>query len=188
MTAFYTVLGIALAITLLYFVIYNSLIGKKNRSENAFAAIDATLQKRYDLIPNLVATVQHYMQHEKSTFAEVTKMRATAMAGGLSTDEKVALDNQISKAIDGIMIAVENYPDLKSNENFNQLQRTMVEVEEQLSASRRSFNAAITDYNDAIEMLPTNIVANIMGYKRKNLFSTTDKARENVDVPSLFNT
>ncbi len=179
-------LGIIVFFVLIIVVMYNSLVGKKNTTENAFAGIDTMLKKRYDLIPNLVATVQQYMEHEKSTLTQVTEMRARAMAGGMSNDEKVALDNQISKAIGGIMVAVENYPELKANENFDQLQRTMTEIEEQISAARRAYNAAITSYNNGIEMFPTNVLAGMMNYKRKEVFVIPEVQRENVDVKNLF--
>jgi len=174
------------AIALVLIVMYNGLVGKKNQVENAFAGMDVQLKKRYDLIPNLVAAVKQYMQHEQDTLIRVTEMRAKAISGGLSSDEKVALDNQITKSIGGIMVAVESYPDLKANENFNQLQRSLNEVEEQISASRRSYNASVTDYNDAVEMFPTNILANMMSYKRKEVFVVTERERENVNVANLF--
>ena len=167
---------------------YNSLIGKKNMADNAFAGIDAILKKRYDLIPNLISTVKQYMEHEKGTLTEITELRAKAMSGNLSDDEKVSLNNKIGKAIGGIMVAVENYPDLKANENFMQLQRTLTEIEEQLSAARRAFNAAITDYNNAIEMFPTCVLAGMMNYKKKELFEASDVERQNVNVGNLFNT
>ena len=187
MTGIIVLLGIMVFAILIIVLMYNSLIGKKNQTENAFAGIDTMLKKRYDLIPNLVATVQQYMEHEKSTLTQVTEMRAKAMAGGLSNDEKVALDNQISKAIGGIMVAVESYPELKANENFDQLQRTMTEIEEQISAARRAYNAAITSYNNSIEMFPTNILAGMMNYQRKEVFVIPEIQRENVDVHNLFN-
>lgn len=187
MTALYIVGGILLFIGLILVLMYNSLVGKKNQVENAFAGMDVQLKKRYDLIPNLVSTVKQYMTHEAETLTKVTEMRARATSGGLSNDEKVSLDNQITKSIGGIMVAVENYPDLKANENFNQLQRTLNEVEEQISASRRSYNASVTDYNDAIEMFPSNIMANMMNYKRKEVFEIQEIERQNVNVANLFN-
>ena len=171
---------------LFYVIIYNGLIGKKNQVENAFASIDTMLKKRYDLIPNLVATVKQYASHEQDTLTEITELRAQAISGGLSPDEQVQIDNKITKAMGGIMVAVENYPDLKANENFLQLQRSLNEVEEQISASRRAFNAAVTDLNNAIEMFPSNIVAGTMSLKRRELFEIPQSERENVDVSKLF--
>ena len=161
-------------------------VWKKNQVENAFARIDTMLKKRYDLIPNLVATVKQYASHEKETLTEITELRAKAMSGGLSSDEQVKVDNQISKAMGGIMVAVESYPELKANENFIQLQRTLNETEEQISAARRAFNATVTDFNNAIEMFPSSIVAGMMHYTRRQLFEIPKTERENVDVGKLF--
>ena len=172
---------------LVFFSMYNGLVGKKNNVENAFSGMDVMLKKRYDLIPNLVSTVKQYMEHEKSTLTEVTALRSKAMSGQLSTDDKIALDNQISKAIGGIMVAMESYPELKANETFLNLQKTLNEVEEQISAARRSYNATVLEYNNATEMIPTNIVAGMMGYKRKAMFEIPDQERSNVNVGDMFN-
>lgn len=168
------------------FVLFNSLVQKKNQVTNVFATIDALLKKRYDLIPNLVATVQSYMSYEKGTLTEITQLRAQAMSGNLSDDQKVVLENQMAKLMGGIRVAVENYPDLKANQNFLQLQGALNEIEEQLSAARRAYNAAVTDYNNAIEMIPTNIVASLMGYKIKAVFEASAEEKNNVDINSLF--
>jgi LemA protein len=178
---------IALVVILVLIVIvYNSLIGKKNQVQNSFAAIDTMLKKRYDLIPNLIASVQQYMTYEKGTLTELTALRVKAVSGQVSDDQKMELDNKISKMLGGIMVAVENYPALKANENFLQLQRALNEIEEQLSAARRAFNAAVTDFNNAVEMFPTSFFASMMGYSRKALFEVSDSERKNVDVKELF--
>jgi len=182
-----TILGIVVVVLLVaVFGIYNSLVGKKNQVENAFATIDAILKKRYDLIPNLVATVKQYMQHEAGVLTEVTELRAKALSGGVSSDETVDINNRLGKALGGIMVAVESYPDLKASENFQQLQRTLNEVEEQLSAARRAFNASVTDYNNAVEMFPTNIMAGIMSYQRRKLFEIPEVERQAPNVKDLF--
>jgi LemA protein len=168
-------------------VIYNSLIAKKNQVLNVFGTIDALLKKRYDLIPNLVATAKGYMQHERALLAEVTEMRAKAISDRISDDQKVDLDNQVTKVLNRIMLAVENYPDLKASENFMHLQRTLTELEEQISAARRAYNAAVTDYNNAVEMFPTNMVASVINYKRRRFFEISEKERKSVDVGKAFN-
>jgi LemA protein len=165
---------------------YNSLVRKKNQVSNIFATVDAMLKKRYDLIPNLVAVAQKYMEHEQHVLTEVTKLRARALSGDASDEEKIDIDRKISKAIRGILVAVENYPALRANENFLHLQSTLNEVEEQISAARRAYNAAVTDYNNAVEMFPTNVMAQIINYKRKRLFEITPLERESVDVHKLF--
>jgi len=178
---------VIIGVILLFAVIfYNSLIGKKNQVKNVFGTIDALLKKRYDLIPNLISTVKTYMEHERGTLTEITELRARAVSGGLSDNEKVALDNKLSKMMGGIMVAVENYPDLKANQNFLQLQGSLNEIEEQISAARRAYNASVTDYNNAVEMFPTNIMASMMHYETKALFEITEKERQNVNVGELF--
>jgi len=174
-------------IAILLIVIYNSLISKKNQVENVFGSVDAMLKKRYDMIPNLVSSVQNYMQHERGTLNELTELRAKALSAGLSSDEKVDLDNKLSKALGGIMVAVENYPDLKASQNFLQLQGSINEVEEQISAARRAYNAAVTSYNNAVEMFPTNVLASMLSYKRKRVFEIPESERQNVNVQDLFN-
>lgn len=165
---------------------YNGLIRRKNEVENAFGGMDVQLKKRYDLIPNLVATVKQYAAHEKELLTKVTEMRAKATSGNLSQDEKVTLDNQISAGMKSIMVAVENYPDLKANENFMNLQRTLNEVESQISAARRTFNAVITDYNNGIQTFPRNILAGMMSMKKKEVFEIPEAERQNVNVKNLF--
>lgn len=174
-------------VVLLAVMVYNTLISKKNQVENVFASIDAILKKRYDLIPNLVATVQQYMNHEKETLTKITELRAKAISGKLSTDETVEVDNQVSKTLGGIMVAVENYPDLKANVNFLQLQGSLNEAEEQLSAARRAYNAVVTSYNNSVEMFPTNLVARSMNFARKKVFEIAEGERKNIDVGNLFN-
>lgn len=173
-------------IALFAIVGYNRLVSLRNAVDKAFASIDAMAKKRYDLIPNLVATVSKYMEHERSTLTEITEMRARAVSGNISDDEKVMLDNRISKAMGGIMVAVENYPDLKANQNFLHLQASLNEVEEQLSAARRAYNAAVTDYNNAVQMFPSNVFAMIFNFKTRPLFEISARERENVDVKTLF--
>lgn len=186
MNLLWIVLIVAGVVLLAFIVLYNSMVSKKNQVEYAFAGIDTMLKKRHDLIPNLVATAKQYMQHERETLTEVTEMRAKAMSGGLSDNEKVDLENKITRTLGGIMVAVENYPELKANENFRDLQRSLNEVEEQLSASRRAYNAAVTDYNNGVEMFPTNFVASMMGYKMRRLFEIPEEERKNVDVGAMF--
>jgi LemA protein len=173
---------ILIAIVFFFFVIipiilYNTMVGKRNQVDNIFGSIDALLKKRYDLIP----------KYEQQVLKDVTEMRTKAMSGSLSPDDKVELDSKMSKAIGGIMVAVENYPDLKANQNFLQLQSAMNEIEEQVSAARRAYNASVTDYNNACQMFPTNIIAGMMGCKTKKVFEITEAERQNVNVKELFN-
>ena len=166
---------------------YNSLIAKKNQVDNIFASVDTQLKKRYDLIPNLVSSVSKYMEHERSLLEDVTKLRTQANNANLSESEKIALDAKISRALGSIMVAVENYPDLKASENVMHLQRSLNEVEEQISAARRAYNQAVTDYNNALEQIPTNFIASAMHYKPKEVFEIDESERKNVNVRDLFN-
>lgn len=177
---------ILVVLILLTIVLYNSLVRKKNDVENAFASVDVMLKKRYDLIPNLVETVKSYMKHEKNLLTELTELRAKAVLGELPDDERVALENKITKGISGVMVAVENYPDLKASQNFLQLQAAWNEAEEQISAARRTFNAAVTAFNNKVETFPSNIMAGIMGYKRRLLFEIPDVERQNINAKNLF--
>ena len=185
-TSIIVLIALIVFIGLIVVGMYNSLIRQRNEVDNAFGGMDVQLKKRYDLIPNLVATVKQYAAHEKELLEKVTEMRSQASSGNLSQEEKVALDNQISSGMKSIMIAVENYPDLKANENFMNLQRTLNEVESQISAARRTYNAVITDYNNAIQVFPKSIIAGMMRLKRKEVFVIPEIERENVDVKSLF--
>lgn len=178
---------IVLLIGLFAILLYNGLIRKKNEVDNAFGGIDVQLKKRYDVIPNLVATVQQYATHEKELLQKVTELRTQALSGNLSNNEKVVLDNEMSGALRNLMVSVENYPNLKANENFLNLQRNLNEVESQISAARRAYNAAVTNFNNGIETFPGNLMAGMMGLSRKVVFEIPDTERENVNVKDLFN-
>jgi len=175
------VIGLVLAF------MYNTLISRKNQVENIFGSVDAVLKKRFDLIPNLISSVQQYMSHEKELLEKITQWRSQAMKPNLSDETKIDLDQKMSSALGSIMVAVENYPDLKANQNIMHLQRTLTEVEAQISAARRAYNQAVTDYNNAIEMFPTNIMANMMHFTRKAVFETEEHERQNINVKELFN-
>ncbi len=181
-----TPLIILIVIAIILILMYNSLVAKKNQVDNIFASVDTQLKKRYNLIPNLVASVSKYMDHEKSLLEEVTKLRSEANKPNLSEKEKIDLDAKITKTLGSIMIAVENYPDLKANENVMHLQRSLNEVEEQIAAARRAYNQAVTDYNNTLEMIPTNFMASMMGYKPKDVFVISEAERKNVNVSELF--
>lgn len=163
-------------------VIYNGLIAKKNQVEKVFSTIDVMLKKRYDLIPQLVNTVKGYMTHERELLERITQIRSQAASAGAGEMQAAGLNNELTQLLSRLFIVVENYPQLKANENFMHLQRTLVELEEQISAARRAFNAAVNDYNNAVEMFPTNIFASMMGYQKKNFFEISGEQRE---VPAV---
>jgi LemA protein len=178
---------IVVFVILLIISLYNKLIQRKNQVEQAFATIDVLLQKRWDLIPNLVAVAQNYMQFEKSTLTEIAKLRTRAISERLSDNTRIALENKISRNLGNIIVAIEAYPELKSNESFLQLQYSLHEIEEQISAARRFYNTAVTEYNNAVEMFPTNLFASWMNYRLKVQFLTSPQERQNVNVRNLFN-
>ena len=182
----FVLLGIIGFFVLMAVFIYNNLIGSKNQVENAFGTIDAMLKKRYDLIPNLLETVKAYMKHEKDLFTNITELRAKATSGTMSTDEKVDVENKLSGMMRGVMVAVENYPDLKASEQFTMLQRSWNEAEEQISASRRAYNAAVTQYNNAVQQFPSNIFANMFGHKRMQVFVIPEAERQNISAKAMF--
>ena len=177
---------IAIVLLLIGIGIYNSLIGKKNQVTNAFSAIDVMLKKRYDLIPNLVETIKQYMQYESETLTKITQMRTQA-GTSISDAEKIQLDQQLNTAVRGVMVNVENYPDLKANTNFLNLQSTWTESEEQIAAARRTYNSAVTTYNNAVMMFPSSIFAGMLGYQTMPVLETPAEERKNISAKELFN-
>lgn len=172
---------LALAVCLILvvgFLLYNSVIGKKNEVDNAMGGLDAQLKQRYDLVPNLVSCVKTYMQHEASTLEKIVELR--------QGKDKQELNRELSSSLSGIMVRAEQYPELKANQNFQELQRSLLNIEENIAASRRFFNAAVTDYNNALEMFPSNIVARMMNLQKKEVFNIPEMERKNVNVQSLF--
>ena len=172
---------------LLYIILSNRLTYRLNQAENAFASLDAYLKKRFDLIPNLVAAVQQYMGHEKSVLTEITALRSEAMKSGLSSDEVIEINNRMNRAMRSVNVAMENYPDLKSNTNILQLQASLNEVEEQISAARRAYNASVLAFNNGVQLFPSSLIASIRGVSPKPYLETPDTERNNIDVNSLFN-
>jgi LemA protein len=188
MNALYVLFALVALAAILYFALYNSLIRSRNAVDQSLSSVDVMLKKRFDLIPNLVATVERYMAHERDLLNELTALRAKATSGGqdLSAEERMALDRQVSGTLGRLMVAVEAYPDLKASQSFLQLQGALNEVEEQLSAARRAYNAAATDYHNAIQTVPGNLIAASMGLARRPLFEASEAERGNVDVGALF--
>lgn len=177
---------IILAVIVLFLIsAYNSLVRKRNNVDNAFGSIDAMLKKRFDLIPNLVATVQQYARHEEETFTKITGLR-TKNYESLSEGEKAEFDRSFTAASRSFFMVAENYPQLRASENFLQLQRTLNETEEQLSASRRTYNACVTDYNNAVMTFPSNLIANLFGFTKKEVLTIPEAEKANPDVKKLF--
>ncbi|MDT8401096.1 MAG: LemA family protein [Bacteroidales bacterium] len=186
MTYLIIVVSLLFLILITGIAIYNSLVRKKNDVENAFASIDVMLKKRYNLIPAIVDAVKGYMRHERDLLTEITMLRAKALTDDLSNEDRVIVENRIQKAMSEILVAVENYPDLKASENFLHLQRSLNEVEEQLAASRRFFNAAVTLYNNSVEVFPSNVIASMMNFRRRTLFEIPESEREKMTAEALL--
>lgn len=161
---------------------YNGLVQSRNKVKNAWSQIDVQLQRRFDLIPNLVEAVKGYMEHENETLTKVTELR-TSWANATTINEKAALDNQLSGALKTIMAVSENYPDLKANQNFSELQEELRSTENKISYARQFYNDSVTMYNTKLEVVPTNIVASLFHFKPEELFKTdSEEARQNVKV------
>jgi len=165
---------------------YNSFVVKRNNVDNALSAVDTQLKLRFDLIPNLVATVQTYAKHESETLSKITAYRSHAMDPGTSIVERMECGTAVSGLMHNIMLQLERYPVLQANTNFIHLQRTLNEIEAQLSAARRTYNAAATEYNTSIQLFPNCIFASLFHFARRPLFEAADEDRKNPDVKKLF--
>jgi LemA protein len=166
--------GLVAAVLLVFVIsLYNRLVRARNGVENAFASIDVQLKQRCDLVPKLVDSMRAYMTHERGTLDELTQLREKASAAGASPAERVALDVQMSGLMRGLMVRAEAYPDLKASETVTLLQRSLNEVEAQIAAARRTYNAAVTGFNTAIEVFPANLLAGMFGFSRRPLFEAT---------------
>jgi LemA protein len=163
------ILGIIIALLAIVVFIYNSLVRAKVRTDEAWSDITVQLKRRYDLIPNLVNTVQGYATHEKTVFEDVTKARASAL-GAQTVAQAAQADNQFQQALKSLFAVTENYPDLKANQGFQQLQAELVDTEDKIQAARRFYNGAARDLNIKIQSFPTNIFAGVLGFKVREFF------------------
>lgn len=180
------ILVVAIVLAIVAAVLYNDLVKLRQNVKNAWSQIDVQLQRRYDLIPNLVETVKGYMEHENATLTKVTDLR-NAWANASTLAEKARIDDQLSSAIKTIFAVSENYPDLKANQNFIQLQQELTNTEDKLSFSRQFYNDSVTKYNTKIELVPSNLIASMFHFKPEELFKIdSEEAKKNVKVD--FNT
>lgn len=180
------ILVVVLAVLALMAIgIYNSLVSKRNNVKNAFATIDVMLKKRFDLIPNLVETVKQFTQHETEIFDKVAASHGAAYSS-LSNSQKAEIDANMQQAQRSFFAIAEQFPELKSSENYRQLQGALNETEEQLSAARRGYNAAVTEYNTSIQSFPKNIFAGVMGFTEESLLQIAEAEKANVSVGDLF--
>jgi LemA protein len=173
------ILGVLL---LLWFTgIYNGLVTKRNRVKNAWSQIDVQLKRRFDLIPNLVETVKGYAKHESSTFEAVIQAR-NQFGKATTIEDKIKADDVMSNALSRLMVVVESYPELKASANFESLQSELSSTEEKISYSRQFYNDTVTIFNNAIEMFPSSIVANIFNFRQEPLFEAIDVERESIKM------
>jgi LemA protein len=175
------VLAIGFVFILIAVSMYNGLVSQRNAVANAFASVDAQLQKRYDLVPNLVSSVKGYATHERELFERVAQLRNEALSSPDARTRQSA-DTQIGALLPQIFALSENYPQLRASRNFLHLQKSLNEIEEQLSAARRTFNACVTQYNNAVESFPSSILAAQFGFQKTDWFQVSDAAR---NAPSL---
>ena len=172
---------IVVVVALLFVSIYNNLVTLRANREQAFADIDVQMKQRYDLVPNLVNTVKGYATHEKELLEKLTELRSVAM-GAKGVDEKIAADNQFSSTLKTLFAVSENYPDLKANQNFMQLQSELSDIENKIAASRRFFNSASKELNASILVFPASVIAPMMGFKAVSYFELGEE-RESASKP-----
>jgi len=162
--------------------IYNGLVYKRNRVRNAYSSIDVNLRKRFDLIPALVETVKGFAKHEEETFTRLIEARQRIDRGDLSQSERFRIESQIGPGMQRLMAVAEDYPELRSSTHFLNLQRNLTEIEEQISAARRAYNAAVFEINNAVESFPSNLVAGAFGFQPHDFFEAADGVRDSVGV------
>ncbi len=176
------ILAIIAVIVIAVIALYNSLVTLRQRVKNAWSQIDVQLQRRFDLIPNLIECVKGYMAHEKDVLAKVTELR-TSWAKAQTVQEKATLDNELSGVLKTIMAVSENYPDLKASQNFSELQEELRNTENKISYSRQFYNDSVTRYNIKLELFPSNLIASMFHFTAETLFEAeSDEARKNVKV------
>ena len=171
MIALYVIIGIVVVFLIWFVFIYNGLVRLRNQVRNAWAQIDVQLKRRHDLIPNLVETVKGYMQHERETLEAVTNARnlaQQAVGGGVGAQSKA--EGELSSALSRLLAVVENYPDLKANQNFLALQEELTSTENKISFSRQFYNDSVLKYNNKTQMFPSNAVAGMTGFKAGEFF------------------
>ena len=180
MTITFIIIAVVAVIVVFVISAYNNLVKLRNNRENAFADIDVQLKQRFDLVPQLVATVKGYAAHEKDLLENITAAR-TAGVNASSIDDKIKADQQLTSALAGLRIQVEAYPDLKANQNFMQLQGELSDIENKLAAVRRFFNSATRELNNAVQTFPGNLVAGMFGFHKEAMYEIEASERAAVE-------
>jgi len=177
----WVILGILVVVGFMLIGMYNQLVQLRVRTDSAWSDIDVQLKRRHDLIPNLVETVKGYAGHEKSTFENIAKYRSLAIGANTPVDRAQA-ENQLTGALKSLLAVAENYPELKANEEFMQLQASLSQTEEAIQNARRYYNAVVRDLNTRIQSFPSNILAGAFGFQQRQFFETAAADREPVAV------
>lgn len=177
----YIILGIILLLAIYILVMYNKLVKINNIVKEAFSTMDIYLKKRWDLIPNLVEVVKEYEKHEKETFSQIANLR-TNQYNSMPMNRKIKVNEQLTQEVSKVIVISERYPELKSNENFLQLSRELVQIEDEIANSRKYYNGAVRILNTKIQIFPNNIVASIFGFKQASMFEANTEEKNNIGV------
>ncbi|EKE29459.1 MAG: hypothetical protein ACD_2C00172G0007 [uncultured bacterium (gcode 4)] len=187
-TSVFIIIAVIIVVIFTVVWIYNSIISAKNTVEESFSAIDAMLQQRYDLIPNLVEVVKQYATHERETLSKVTEMRANLLnSQGATSEQRFQNENMLTAWLKSVFAVAENYPDLKASQNFINLQNQWGEMENNIQASRRAYNAAVKELNNKKEMFPLNMIAGMMNIQGYAMFLAQEEAKAAPSAKALFN-
>jgi LemA protein len=174
MLAVYIIIGVVVVLLIIFLAIYNGLVRRRNQVKNSWAQIDFQIKRRYDLIPNLVETAKGYMKHERETLEAVTNARNLAQQlSSAGAGERAKAEGELSSVLSRLLAVVENYPDLKANQNFLALQEELASTENKISFSRQFYNDSVLRYNNQTQMFPSNIVASMTGFKASEFFEVT---------------
>lgn len=172
----YIIAAVAGVLVLAVVAIYNRLVRLRNRTDNAWAQVDVQLKRRYDLIPNLLETVKGYAAHERQTFEEVTRARTAAQEAS-GVEEQAQAENMLTGALRKLFAVAEDYPELRASENFQQLQGELAETENKIAVSRQIYNDSTLTYNNAVQTVPSNLIAGIFGFRTRVYFEVEDDTR-----------
>jgi len=181
----WVVLGLIVIVAIAAVLSYNRFVSQKNLIRDAWANIDTELRRRYDLIPNLVETVRGYASHEREVLENVTRARAAATGATGSPAEQAAAEGPLVAALRQLFAVVENYPDLKANQNFLALQGELTNTEDRLQTARRFYNANVRDYNRRVQSVPSNIIAGMFSFKEEEFFEVDESLRGEAGVPQV---
>ena len=177
----YIIIGVIILLLIYVFATYNNLIKLENNVKESFATMDVFLKKRWDLIPNLLETVKGYAKHEKETLKEITNLRKNSY-DDMSIDRKISSNEKLGQSIGKLIALAEAYPELKSNENYLNMSNELTKLEDDIANSRKYYNAVVRNFNNKVQLIPSNIIAKIFGFKTVKMFEVSESEKENVKV------